>query len=306
MRNIIKTSNFISVTLDDGNVLVTSDTSAEMFQSLLNAADDDERIDLVDVDYFKDKETKAPSKTLKEVFSGEKESEYIVFKGNHAYIPSVSELTVPQDFVEAILSAEQEGNRELLQTYINFWTLISMNPDSRVRDNVFWFIRKWDIKISKSGFLIAYRNADFKQGSSAYTKEWIERVTNDYIKIKAQKKSPNNYTYKGDKLYKLAEGERDTCTTLAEWYIKVTDKEDTITFTDHHSHTFTIRLGEPVSMPREECCSDHNVSCSTGLHAGSAGWLERNYFGDTGLMVLINPADITSIPKLMGIIAVML
>ena len=100
--------------------------------------------------------------------------------------------------------------KELLQTYINFWTLISMNPDSRVRDNVFWFIRKWDIKISKSGFLIAYRNADFKQGSSAYTKEWIERVTNDYIKIKAQKKSPNNYTYKGDKLYKLAEGERDT------------------------------------------------------------------------------------------------
>ena len=301
MKNIIKTSQFISVTLDSGVVLVTGDTSSEMFKRIRDAKSDDDIIALIDTDYDNmDPLEKPVSADLRALVSGEISSDYLVIKGNSAYIPSISELTVPQDFAEQVLAAELEGKEDLLTTYLNFWTLISMNPDSNVRNNIFWFIRKWDIKISKSGLLIAYRNADYKKDGN-FSKEFVDKVTNDYIKVRAQKQSPKNYFYADDDFKVLVSTKKghikpEDKETLADWYEAVTNTDSTPVFTDHHSHTFTIRIGETVSMPREKCCSDQNVSCSTGLHAGSAGWLTENYYGDTGLMVLINPAKVTSIP----------
>ena len=69
-------------------------------------------------------------------------------------------------------------------------------------------------------------------------------------------------------------------------------------YTDHHSHTFRIRIGEMVTMPREKCDCDSNVSCSRGLHCSSVGWLKQNYFGNTGLACLINPADVVAVPHI--------
>ena len=68
-------------------------------------------------------------------------------------------------------------------------------------------------------------------------------------------------------------------------------------YTDHHSHTFRIKIGEIVTMPREECdCSSQN-ECSRGLHVSGTNWLSRNYFGNTGLVVLVNPADCVAVPE---------
>ena len=76
--------------------------------------------------------------------------------------------------------------------------------------------------------------------------------------------------------------------------VDTTDEEGV--YTDHHSHTFRIRIGEMVTMPREKCDCDSNVSCSRGLHCSSVGWLKQNYFGNTGLACLINPADVVAVP----------
>ena len=67
-------------------------------------------------------------------------------------------------------------------------------------------------------------------------------------------------------------------------------------YTDHHSHTFRIRIGEMVTMPREKCDCDSNVSCSKGLHIGGKGWLKRNYYGNTGLACLIDPSQVVAVP----------
>ena len=69
-------------------------------------------------------------------------------------------------------------------------------------------------------------------------------------------------------------------------------------YTDHHSHSFKIKIGEMVTMPREKCDCDSSVSCSRGLHCSSVGWLKRNYFGNTGLACLINPADVVAVPHI--------
>lgn len=72
-------------------------------------------------------------------------------------------------------------------------------------------------------------------------------------------------------------------------------KEENV-FTDHHSHTFKIRIGEMVTMDRDKCDTVQENTCSTGLHIGGRGWLKKNYYGDTGLACLINPADVVAVP----------
>ena len=76
--------------------------------------------------------------------------------------------------------------------------------------------------------------------------------------------------------------------------VDTTDEEGV--YTDHHSHTFRIRIGEMVTMPREKCDCDSNVSCSRGLHCSSVGWLKRNYFGNIGLACLIDPSQVVAVP----------
>ena len=78
--------------------------------------------------------------------------------------------------------------------------------------------------------------------------------------------------------------------------VDTTDEEGV--YTDHHSHTFKIKIGEMATMPREKCDCDSNVSCSRGLHIGGKGWLKRNYYGNTGLACLINPADVVAVPHI--------
>lgn len=305
MRNIIKTSKFLSVTLDDNQVLMVTDTS--LFDEIMEAAMNNDDIKIVEI-IHKPVANETPemkiSTHLKDICSGKIESQYLLYKDNQIFIPSISLLSVPQDFAVAFLDAEFNNDEGLVKTYLNFWTLVSMNPDANVRKDIFWFIRKWDIKISKSGFLICYRNVVSTSRSSSEK----EQITKDYIKIKAQKKSPKNYTYSDEgKLIKIDSLDApDDAKSLKELYDEVTSSSDTPVYTDQYTHTFRIKIGEKVTMPREKCSRDNSVSCSAGLHAGAAGWLERNYFGDTGMMVLINPANVTSIPKLMGIIAVML
>ena len=77
--------------------------------------------------------------------------------------------------------------------------------------------------------------------------------------------------------------------------VDTTDEEGV--YTDHHSHTFRIKIGEMVTMPRKQCDCDSRVSCSRGLHCSSVGWLKRNYFGNTGLACLVDPSQVVAVPK---------
>jgi hypothetical protein len=54
---------------------------------------------------------------------------------------------------------------------------------------------------------------------------------------------------------------------LVDLYTMLTtdNSEQTTVFTDHHSHTFKIRLGHIVSMPRSKCCADQTKECQAGL-----------------------------------------
>lgn len=203
------------------------------------------------------------------------ESEVLVLKGMSVYLRGGAEVSMPQDLVVKILNAERVGNHKELTKYINFWTLVCLNPDSRVRNNIFWYLRRWEVEIAPSGLIIAYRNADLKK-SEEFTINEVKYILRSYY----------------NKV--ILHGENDP--ELTEKYHKIIDKDTTPVYTDHHSGTTTIKLGQPVRIPREECDPVQEHTCSNGLHVASAGWLSSNYYGNVGLQVLVNPANVVAVP----------
>lgn len=75
------------------------------------------------------------------------------------------------------------------------------------------------------------------------------------------------------------------------------DDEGNPIYTDTHSHTTRISIGHSVSIDREDCDCNSDRECSEGLHVASVNWLKENYFGDTGLVTLVNPYNVVAVPK---------
>ena len=230
MQKVIKVDNKVTVFLENGEV-VEREVTEDEFKKVVEAQTDEEVLELLCPEYQKSIESYNNALTLIEKIQ---KSKLLSMRGDVVYWEEVSCLSVPEELAKAIIKAEEEHNELKISTYRNFWTLMSLNPDERCRKNLFWFLQKYGMTISRCGFFVGYRNVD------------------------------------------------------------KTEEENV--FTDHHSHTFKIRIGEMVTMDRNKCDTVQENTCSTGLHIGGRGWLKENYFGDTGLACLINPADVVAVP----------
>ena len=302
---IIKNDDNITVVFDNGNIISSSECTEEMFAKIYNNHTDEEYVKNILIPQFSVKKQEIEDKVA--LVSSASSSKYLTAKGTSVYLLSISELSIPEDLVSAILKAERENDEELIQTYMNFWTLVSLNPDSRCRQNMFWFLDKYGMTISKSGLFVAYRNVGIKKAGDVIDGNLAKFITSEYARIKfISKKSPKNYSvcrHDGSFVTKKNNSDDDVdgyFGNLAELYTALSDADVATTYTDHHSRTFEIKIGEVVSMPREECDSIQENSCSRGLHVAGKDWLKNNYFGEVGLMVLVNPADVVAVPPIDG------
>ena len=294
---IIRVMDTVTVVLNNGEIISSSECTDEMFLNIYNNQTDEDYVKSILIPEFKNKQTLAAEK--KNLMEDLEYSQYLTAKGSSVYLLDISELSVPEDLVEAILLAEKEKNEELIQSYLNFWTLVSLNPDSRCRQNLFWFLNKYGMTISRSGLFVAYRNVKIKKAGVSIDPKLANFVSSEYARIKfVSKKSPKDYlilkTVDG---YVLTKTSCDnTIGNLSDLYKQLSDVEVSTVYTDGYTGKFEIKLGEIVSMPREKCDSVQENSCSKGLHVAGKTWLKENYFGDVGLMVLVNPADVVAVP----------
>lgn len=232
MQKIIRIDDLVIVTLDDGTTYQKSTITDEEFNTIVNAECED---DIIEIFCPQIAEVRQEIKSIEELEDRVRKSNLLEWRNDAIYFPIVSELSVPKELATSILDAEDDNDSLKLETYKNFWTLMSLNKDEECRTNLFAFLMRHDFKIAKCGFFVGYRNVDTTREEGVYT--------------------------------------------------------------DHHSHTFRIKIGEMVTMPREACdCSSAN-ECSRGLHVSGTNWLSRNYFGNTGLVVLVNPADCVAVPE---------
>jgi hypothetical protein len=67
-------------------------------------------------------------------------------------------------------------------------------------------------------------------------------------------------------------------------------------FTDNHTHKMTIKIGEVYKEDEDKIDLDNTVSCGAGLHVGSRSFMFGS-FGDTGVLALVNPSKVRSVPR---------
>ena len=236
-KKIIKIEERVIVMFEDGSYCQKDNVSKEEFEAIVKADTDEEVFMLMCPEYGK---AVKEYSDIKGLFLRLESSKLLTLEGEIVYWKEVSELSLPTELVKAILDAEDSNDELKINTYKNFWTLMSLNPDEKCRKNLFWFLQRNGLIISKCGFFITYRNV---------------------VPTK-------NTNEKGETIY-----------------------------TDAHSGTTKIEIGKVVTIPREDCDNNSDVTCSKGLHLGARTWLKQNYYGSQGMVCLCNPADVVAVPK---------
>lgn len=297
---IIRIKNHLTVILNSGDMLISTTCTDEIYNEIYKNQDNDDVVKGILVPEMTKKEEEVIVKT--KLLSDFNESNHLSTFGSSVYLKKISELTVPEDLAVAILKAELNKDEELVQSYLNFWTLASLNPDSRARMNLFWFLQRYGMTISKSGLFIAYRNVKLKSEGKGIDTKLTDFISAQYIRVKTKlKKSPKNYFVgsitDGDLVITQDSSKLGILTgNLAELYAKLSDENVSPVYTDSYTGKFTIKIGEPVTMSRAKCNSNQNETCSRGLHVAGRQWLANGYFGQISLMVLVNPADVVAVP----------
>lgn len=182
-----------------------------------------------------------------------------------------------------------------------FWMWTALNPIENSRNDLYTFIKNNDISITKNGLLELYRRV---VNVGAENKELVTFISEQYFKIKKWKKSPKNYT-----IWKNIENNELFCSIaipntddtfeilggLEDLYLNLPTMAENI-YTDNHTKTKIIRVGSVYKEDEDKINLNNSVSCGAGLHAGARSF-GFNGFGDTGLVVLVNPIFVRSVPN---------
>lgn len=224
---------------------------------------------------------------------------------------------VPVTLVE--VAKEYHENGYPIDAIINFWKLLMLNPDKRVRTVLFDFIKTHDFVLTDAGYMVVYKAVYDHEEKKEVDTSFSEFVSNRYLHVKKTwKESPKNYVvYKdinedsfGITNIKTAEKwdeedrEIEVLGNLAELFdaifntnIEVEEKQNVPVYTDMHSNSMRIVLGEPVKMERKECDADFRRDCSNGLHVGATRYVENFANGSSTILVCyVNPANVVAVP----------
>ena len=192
---------------------------------------------------------------------------------------------------------EGEQLKEELKSLKAFTYWLLLNPIESARKDALNFIRKNQLPITSNGMLVTFRKVVSKGKTN---KELVKFISESYFKVKKNKKSPKNYEIFDDNPLVCVFGDkRHDCNNhvgnLYELYHNLSQFEENI-FTDNHTKSKTIKIGEVYKEDEDVIDLDNTKDCSSGLHSGSLSFGSFNSFGDTGVICLVNPMKIRSVP----------
>ena len=243
-------------------------------------------------------------------------------EGDKVYLKGIKSIAIPNSIVAEFIRLQSEINEysnwqnnaeaDLYEQFeeefnallmFTFWLLL--NPIESSRNDCLDFVKKNDIQLTSNGLLVCFRKV---VSTGNEKKELIKFISENYFKKKKQKKNAKNYSiyfsddfegYKIIKTNKICQIEfqdrnHSVLGNLHELYQNLhTLKENT--YTDNHTRTKTIKIGSIYKEDEDKIDLDNTVSCSSGLHIGSKQFMFDS-FGDTGVIALINPMFVRSVP----------
>lgn len=225
---------------------------------------------------------------------------------------------IPDALVEII--TEYHENNYPMDAILNFWKLLMLNPDKRVRTVLFDFITSHDFVLTDAGYMVVYKAVYDKDNEmNPEAKDFAEFISRQYLRVKKDWKcSPRKYVaYKNFEndawditKKETAEGwdEEDKNVeilgNLADLFdsifnVEVKEEESLVPeYTDMHTQTMKIVLGEPVKQDRKECDADFRRDCSNGLHVGATKYVESFANRKSKILVCyVNPANVVAVPE---------
>lgn len=229
---------------------------------------------------------------------------------------------VPMKLVEIIKEYNENGYP--LDAVMNFWKLLMLNPDKRVRTDLFDFISAHDFVLTDAGYMVVYK-AVFEVEQENVDTSFAEFLSRNVLSVKKDWKcSPNKYVvYRNVETQELAITKKKTAqkwdekTKGVEILGKLGELHDAMfdvqseakeiensvpVYTDMHTRSMEIELGVPCQQDRKDCDADPRRDCSNGLHVGATTYVEKfaNWkSGDnrTILVCYVNPANVVAVPE---------
>ncbi len=220
----------------------------------------------------------------------------------------------------------------------NFWMWCCLNPRAEVADKLFNFLKKNSFKITKQGFFTALRNVVTIHGGTelvqfvsetynkvkAVWKKSPDKYTvfledGEYSIVHDDDLHDDEWTTCGYCYGEDCDDEDSECPTcqgeggyddvvekeygekignLTELYMDLPNRAEN-RFTDAHTQTFDIRVGQVVHMDPAKCRWNTDDCGAEGLHFTSD---EIHYVGcgDQSVLVLINPMKVVGIGESKG------
>lgn len=226
------------------------------------------------------------------------EGDRVKMKGVNLWIPPI----VLASFIELVEAEEMEvaDVTDIVKKYEAlkmFWYWVALNPIESSRNSLIDFIRKNDITITTNGLLLMYRRVVKKKNKDNH--ELVQFISNQYAKVKRWKKSPKNYWVYQDTQKRLYCETTHTSSLLVgnleDLYLDLPNMQSD-SYTDGHTRTKDIRVGQIYQEDEEKIDLDNDVSCGAGLHVGSKSF-GFSGFGDVGVIALVNPMYVRSVPN---------
>ncbi len=308
----------IDIILSNGNVL-SGIVEKDIYEEITNCNDELMILDLISPtkEEIKDSDFDLEvEKTITPLINILSSNSNFEIENNKVYLKGIKSIAIPSSIVGEFIRLHSEINyykyQSLYSTPVKeykeefdallmftFWLLL--NPIESSRNDCLDFVKKNDIQLTSNGLLICYRKVVSKGSKN---KELIKFISENYFKKKKQKKSTKNYSIysrlgeyilcKNNKLPKEDNPYWENIGNLHELYQNLhTLKENT--YTDNHTKTKTIKIGSIYKEDEDKIDLDNTVSCSSGLHIGSKQFMFDS-FGDTGVIALVNPMFVRSVP----------
>lgn len=218
------------------------------------------------------------------------------------FIRLVTEIQDLQDNSSELIDYEQlDKLKEEYNSLLMFTRWLLMNPIESARRDCLTFVKKNDIKLTTNGLMQCYRRVVSKNKSN---EKLVKFVSESYFKVKKNKKSPKSYTIAerlGD--YKLVKNEEifkddnpywTNQGNLYDLYQNLANLQQK-SYTDNHTKSKDIKIGAIYKEDEDNIDLDNTKDCSSGLHVGAKNF-GFDGFGDVGVLALVNPMYVRSVP----------
>jgi len=331
--NVKLVNDVLTVVLNDGSVLTKPNATESDYYAALSAVSESSLFSLCSDSDVRDERRKQEAeiarihslqqgvKRLEGLDDFEIDGHSVKLRGTGRTMPQL----LVERFIQIVDAYEMDPYNDVTddeeyQALKRFFMWCCLNPRAEVANDLYDFLNKNSFRITKQGFFVALRNIVTLHGGT----ELVQFVSNTYNKVKAiWKKSPDDYTvFLENGEYKLVhysdlyetieeideDGEMyedeiainhgEEIGGLTDLYLDLPNRHEN-RFTDAHTKTFDIRVGQVVSMPPEKC----NWSTADCAHAGLHFTADQiNYVGcgDQSVLVLINPMKVVGIGEQKG------